>query len=103
MVDHKQKGILGSGDKSLNHGSSSSRSPLQKRVADLESVVQSLQKQTTINDDPMASKTFMEGEGDESFDEGTVPLSQVRNYLRHKKPKDKHSRDYDYGGRYEDS
>ena len=102
MVDHKKKGILGSRDKSLNHGSSGSRSPLQKRVADLESVVQRLQKQTTIKDDPMASKTFMEGEGDESFDEGTVPLSQVRNYLRHKKPKDKHSRDYDYGGRYED-
>ena len=58
----------------------------------------------TINDDPMASKTFMEGEGegDESFDEGTVPLNQVGNYLRRKKPKDKHSRDYDYGGRYED-
>ena len=31
-----------------------------------------------------------------------MPLSQVRNYLRHKKPKDKHARDYDYGGRYED-
>ena len=41
-----------------------------------------------INDDPMATKTFMEGEGDESFDEGTVP--QVRNYLRSKKPKDMH-------------
>ena len=48
-----------------------------------------------INDDPMAKKTFMEGEGDESFDEGTVPPSQVRNYLRRKKPKDKHSREYD--------
>ena len=56
----------------------------------------------TINDDPMASKTFTEGEGCESFDEGTVPPNQVRNYLRCKKPKDKHSRDYDYGGRYED-
>ena len=50
----------------------------------------------------MATKTFMEGEGDESFDEGIVPPSQVRNYLRRKKPKDKHSREYDYGGRYED-
>ena len=56
----------------------------------------------TINDDPMESKTFMEGEGYESLDEGTVPPSQVRNYLRHKKPKDKHSRDYGYGGRYKD-
>ena len=56
----------------------------------------------TINDDSMASKAFMEGEGDESFDEGTVTPSQVRNYLRYKKPKDKHSRDYHYGGRYED-
>ena len=31
-----------------------------------------------------------------------MPPNQVRNYLRRKKPKDKHSRDYDYGGRYED-
>ena len=102
MADHKLKGILGSGDKSPNHGSSGSQSPLQKRIADLESVVQRLQKQIAINDDPMATKTFMEGEGDESFDEGTVPPSQVRNNLRRKKPKDKHSREYDYGGRYED-
>ena len=58
--------------------------------------------QMTINNDPMASKTFMEGECDEIFDEGTVSPNQVRNYLRRKKPKDKHSRDYDYGGRYED-
>ena len=28
--------------------------------------------------------------------------SKVRNYLRCKKSKDKQSRDYDYGGRYED-
>ena len=102
MDDHKQKGVLGSRDKSPNHGSSGSQPPLQKRVADLESVVQRLQKKMTINDDPMTSKTFMEGEGDESFDEGTVPPNQVQNYLRHKKPKDKHSRDYDHGGRYED-
>ena len=72
MADHKLKGILGSGDKSPNHGSSGSQSPLQKRIADLESVVQRLQKQMAINDDPMATKTFMEVEGDESFDEGTV-------------------------------
>ena len=77
MADHKQKGVLGFGDNSPNHGSSGSQSSLQKRVANLESVVQRLQKQMTINDDPMASKTFMEGEGDESFDEGTVPPSQV--------------------------
>ena len=56
----------------------------------------------TINADLMASKTFMEGEGYESFDEGTVPPNRVRNYLRRKKPKDKNLRDYDYGGRYED-
>ena len=31
-----------------------------------------------------------------------MPPRQVRNYLRRKKPKDKYSRDYDYGGRYED-
>ena len=55
-----------------------------------------------INDDPMATKTFMEGEGDECFDDETVPPNQVRNYLRRKKPKDKHSTEYDYGGRYED-
>ena len=65
-------------------------------------MVQLLQKKMAINDDPMATKTFMEGEGDESFDKGTVPLSQVRNYLRHNKPKENHSREYDYGGRYED-
>ena len=102
MADHKLKCILGSGDKSPNHGSSGSQSTLQKRIADLEFVVQRLQKQMAINDDPMATKTFMEGEGDESFDEGTVPPSQVWNYLRRKKPKDKHLREYDYGGRYED-
>ena len=28
MVDHKQNGVLGSGDKSPNHGSSGSQSPL---------------------------------------------------------------------------
>ena len=93
IADHKLKGILGSGDKSPNHGSSGSQFPLQKRIADLEYVVQRLQKKMAINDDPMATKTFMEGEGDESFDKGTVPPSQVRNYLRRKKPKDKHSRE----------
>ena len=31
-----------------------------------------------------------------------MPPSQVWNYLRRKKPKDKQSREYDYGGRYED-
>ena len=73
MDDHKLKGILGSEDKSPNHGSSGSQSPLQKRIADLESVVQRLQKQMAINDDPMAIKTFMEAEVDENFDEGTMP------------------------------
>ena len=35
-------------------------------------------KVMTINDDDhMASKTFMEGEGHESFDEGIVSPSQV--------------------------
>ena len=70
---------------------------MQKCIADLESVVQHFKKQMAINDDPMVTKTFMEGEGDESFDEGTVPPSQIRNYLRRKKPKEKHSREYDYG------
>ena len=65
-------------------------------------MIQHLQKKMAINDDPMATKTFMEGEGDESFDDGTVPPCQVRNYLRRKKPKDKHSREYDCRGRYED-
>ena len=55
MADHKLKSILGSGDKIPNHGSSGSQSPLQKRIADLESVVQRLQKQMAINDDPMAT------------------------------------------------
>ena len=68
MDDHKLKSILGSGDKSPNHDSSGSQSPLQKRIADLESVVQRLQKQRAINVDPMAKKTFMEGEGDDCFD-----------------------------------
>ena len=54
MIVHKQKGVLGSGDKSPNHGSSGSQSLLQKRIVDLESVVQRLQKQMTINDDSMA-------------------------------------------------
>ena len=58
-------------------------------------MVQSLQKQMTTINYSMRSKTFMEGEGDESFEEGTVPPSQVQDYLRCKKPKDKHSRDYD--------
>ena len=102
MADHKLKGILGFGEKSPNHGSSGSQSSLQKRIADLKSVVQHLQEQKNINDDPMATKTFMQGEGDESFDEGIVPPSQDQNYLRRKKPKDKHSREYDYRGRYED-
>ena len=92
MADHKLKSILGSRDKSPNHGSSGSQSPLQKRIADLEYVVQRLQKHMAINDDPMETKTFIAGEGDESFDEGNVPPSQVRNYLRRKKPKDKLSR-----------
>ena len=60
MADHKLKNILGSGDKSPNHGSSGSQSPLKKRIAGLESVVQRLQKQMAINDDPMVTKTFME-------------------------------------------
>ena len=68
MADHKLKGILGFEDKSPNHGSSGSQSPLQKRIADLESVVQRLQKQIAFNDDPMATMTFMEGEGDEKKD-----------------------------------
>ena len=54
MADHKKKDVLGSGDKSPNHGSSGSQSPLQKCDADLEYVVQHLQKKMTINDDPMA-------------------------------------------------
>ena len=102
MDNHKLKSILGSRDKSPNHGSSGSQSPLQKHITDLESVVQRLQKQMAINDETMVTKNFVEGKGDESFDEGTMPPSQVRNYLRRKKPKDKHSREYDYGGRYED-
>ena len=44
MVDHKKKGVLGSRDKSPNHGSNGSQSLLQKRVVDLEYVVQRLQK-----------------------------------------------------------
>ena len=93
MADHKLKGIIGSEDKSPNHGSSGSQSPLQKCIVDLEYVVQRLQKQMAIIDDPMATRTFMEGEGDEIFDKETMPPSQVRNYLRRKKPKDKHSRE----------
>ena len=42
MADDKQKGVLGSGDKSDNHGSSGSQSSMKKRVANLESMVQRL-------------------------------------------------------------
>ena len=50
LADHKLKSIIGSGDKSPNHCSSGSQSPLQNRIADLEYVVQRLQKQMAIND-----------------------------------------------------
>ena len=43
------KSILGSGDKSPNHGSSGSQSPLQKRISNLEYVVQRLQKQMAMS------------------------------------------------------
>ena len=76
MADHKLKSIFGSGDKSPNHGSSGSQSPLQKSIGDLESVVQHLQKKMAINDDPMVTKNFMEGEGDESFDEELCRLAK---------------------------
>ena len=39
MADYKKKGVLGSKDKTHNHGSSGSQSLLQKRIADLEYVV----------------------------------------------------------------
>ena len=60
-VDHKLKGILGDGDKSSNHGSSSSQSPKQKRIDDLETLVQRLQHRLRIYEDPATMKTFMEG------------------------------------------
>ena len=63
----------------------------KKSIADLEYVVQRLQKHMAINDDPMATKTFMEDEGDESFEKGTVPPSQTWilfwDYLEHKETK----------------
>ena len=48
MADHKLKGILGVGDKSFNHGSSSFQSPKRKRIDDLETLVQRLQHRLRI-------------------------------------------------------
>ena len=61
MADHNLKGFLGAGDKSSNHGSSSSQSPMQKRIDDLETLIQRLQHCLRIYEDPTTMKTFMDG------------------------------------------
>ena len=43
MVSHKLKGVLGIGDKISNHGSSSSQTVVQRRITNIEIVVQHLQ------------------------------------------------------------
>ena len=101
--DHKLKGILGAGDKSSNHDSSSSRSSKQKNIDDLKTLVQLLQHRLRIYEDLATMKKFMDGvdeyntkEEQDDMDEETVRLSQLRSFLERKKPKDKHARDYDY-------
>ena len=96
MADHKLKYILGVGDKSSNHGSRSSQSPKQKRIDDLETLVQHLQHHLRIYEDPATMKTFMDGvdeyntkEEQDDMDEETVQPSQLRSFLERKKPKDK--------------
>ena len=96
MVDHNLKGILSVGDKSSNHFSSSSQSPKQKRIDDLETLVKRLQHRLRIYEDPTTMKTFMDGIDEsntkaeqDDMDEETVRPSQLRSFLEHKKPKDK--------------
>ena len=79
MGDHKKKGILCAGDKSSNHGSSSLQSQKQKRIDDLETLVQRLQHRLRIYEDPATMKTFMDGvdenntkEEQDDMDEETV-------------------------------
>ena len=109
VADHKLKGILDAGDKSSNHDSSSSQSPMQKRIHDLETLVQRLQHCLRIYEDPTTMKTFMDGvdeystkEEQDDMDEETVRPSQFRSFLERNKPKDKYARDYDYQKRYDE-
>ena len=79
MADHKLKGILGTRDKTSNHGSSSSQSPKQKCIDDLETLVQRLQQRLRIYENPTTMKTVMDGvnenntkEEQDDMDEETV-------------------------------
>ena len=88
MADHKLKGILGAGDKSSNHGSSSSQSTKQKRIDDLETLVQCLQHRLRVYEDPATIKTFMDGvdgyntkEEQDDMDEETMRPSQLQSFL----------------------
>ena len=110
MMDYnKLKGILGVGDKSSNHSSSSSESPKQKRIDDLKTLVQRLQQRLRIYEDPVTMKTFMDivdeyntKEEQDAMDEEIVRPSQLRSFLESKKLKDKHAGNYDYQKRYDE-
>ena len=43
MASHKLKSVLGVGDKISNHGSSSSQTVVQRRITNIEIIVQHLQ------------------------------------------------------------
>ena len=67
---------------SSTHGSSSSQSPKQKRIDDLETLVQRLQHPLRIYEDLATMKTFMDGvdenntkEEQDDMEEETVPPS----------------------------
>ena len=108
MANHKLKGVLKARDKSSNHGSSSSQSPKQKRIDDLETLIQRLQHCLRIYEDPTTMKTFMDGvdenntkEEQDDMDEQILQPSQLQHFFKHKKAKCMYTRDYDYHGRYD--
>ena len=53
MANRKLKGILDNEGKSSSHDSSGSQSPRQKRIANLEILVQRLQNHLRFHRDPM--------------------------------------------------
>ena len=106
MVDCKLKGVLDNEDKSSSHDSRGSQSPRQKCITGLEILVQRLQNRLRFHRDPMVVEDLVgennieEEHGDE--EEETMRRSQLQNFLECKKAKDKHVRDFDYLGRYDD-
>ena len=105
MAHRKLKGVLDKEGKCSSHDSSGSQSLRQKRISDLEILVQRLQNRLRFHTDPMAMEDLVgenkieEEHGDE--EEEIVRPSQLRNFLECKKAKDKHVRDYDYLRRYD--